>query len=138
MFLLAGRYTLLEQEALASFLPLCESRGIGIVLGGPFNSGILATGPVPGANYNYDPAPQAILDRVAAIERICEAHGTALIEAALRFPLLHPCVASVIPGASSPEEVAGSERALAKAIPAKLWQDLKANGLLRGDAPVAA
>ncbi|MDP9138956.1 MAG: aldo/keto reductase [Pseudomonadota bacterium] len=138
IFLLAGRYTLLEQEALASFLPLCVSRGIGIVLGGPFNSGILASGPVPGANYNYEPAPPAILDRVAAIQRVCEAHGTVLVEAALRFPLLHSAVVSVIPGASSPEEVAGNQRALTKAIPAKLWQELKAQGLLRSDAPVAA
>ena len=112
-------------------------RGIGIVLGGPFNSGILASGPVPGAYYNYDLAPQAILDRVAAIQRICEADGIALHEAALRFPLLHPSVVSVIPGAGSPAEVASSQRALAKAIPARLWQDLKANGLLRADAPVA-
>ena len=138
VFLLAGRYTLLEQEALASFLPLCVSRGIGIVLGGPFNSGILASGPIPGAYYNYDPAPQPIRDRVAAIQRICEADGITLHEAALRFPLLHPSVVSVIPGAGSPAEVASSQRALAKAIPATLWKNLKAEGLLRADAPVAA
>ena len=71
LFLLAGRYTLLEQEALASFLPLCEARGIGIVIGGPYNSGILATGARPGAFYNYEPAPPAILDRVARIEAVC-------------------------------------------------------------------
>ena len=122
IFLLAGRYTLLEQEALASFLPLCVSRGIGIVLGGPYNSGILATGPVPGAWYNYDPAPAAILDRVAAIQRVCAGQGVGLSEAALRFPLLHPSVVSVIPGASSPAEVARNGRALAAAIPARLWQ----------------
>ena len=138
LFLLAGRYTLLEQESLSSFLPLCESRGIGIVLGGPFNSGILATGPIKGAWYNYDPAPEAILDRVAAIQAVCEADGIRLVEAALRFPLLHPSVVSVIPGASSPEEVAGNAHALAKSIPARLWQDLKAKGLLRADAPIAA
>jgi D-threo-aldose 1-dehydrogenase len=137
IFLLAGRYTLLEQEALDSFLPLCVSRGIGIVLGGPFNSGILATGPVSGATYNYDRAPPAILDRVAAIERTCAANGITLIEAALRFPLLHPAVVSVIPGARSAEEVAGSQRALARTIPAKLWKDLQAQELLRRDAPMA-
>jgi D-threo-aldose 1-dehydrogenase len=137
IFLLAGRYTLLEQQALESFLPLCASRGIGIVLGGPFNSGILATGPVSGATYNYDRAPRAILDRVAAIERTCAGHGVTLIEAALRFPLLHPAVVSVIPGARSAEEVAGSQRALAKTIPAQLWLDLQAQDLLRRDAPVA-
>ena len=87
LFLLAGRYTLLEQEALESFLPLCEKRGIGIVLGGPYNSGILATGPKPGAFYNYSEAPQEILDRVARIEAVCKRHGVRLVEAALQFPL---------------------------------------------------
>src|SRR5690554_4297836 len=105
LFLLAGRYTLLEQEALESFLPLCEERGIGIVLGGPYNSGILATGAVPGAYYNYDTAPQEILDRVSRIEAVCQRHGVRLIEAALRFPLKHPRVVSVIPGGQSAEQV---------------------------------
>ena len=85
LFLLAGRYTLLEQEALNSFLPLCENRGIGIVLGGPYNSGILATGAKPGALYNYDPAPKHILDRVRKIEAVCKAHKVKLPEAALAF-----------------------------------------------------
>jgi D-threo-aldose 1-dehydrogenase len=137
IFLLAGRYTLLEQEALTSFLPLCVDRGIGIVLGGPFNSGILATGPIPGARYNYDPAPAAILERVAVIQRICEDERATLLEAALRLPLLHPAVVSVIPGGASPAEVKSSVRALAKRIPARLWQRLKSEGLLRSDAPVA-
>ena len=105
LFLLAGRYTLLEQEALQSFLPLCQKRGIGIVLGGPYNSGILATGPKPGAYYNYSEAPQDILDRVARIEAVCKRHGVRLIEAALQFPLLHPSVVSVIPGGQRPSEV---------------------------------
>ena len=90
LFLLAGRYTLLEQEALQSFLPLCQKRGIGIVLGGPYNSGILATGPKPGAFYNYEEAPQDIIDRVARIEAVCKRHGVALIEAALQFPAAAP------------------------------------------------
>ena len=89
-FLLAGRYTLLEQEALDSFLPLCEGRDVGIILGGPFNSGILATGPVAGARYNYAPAPPDILARVSRIEAVCLAHGVKLIEAALQFVLGHP------------------------------------------------
>jgi D-threo-aldose 1-dehydrogenase len=138
LFLLAGRYTLLEQEALDSFLPLCVERGIGIALGGPYNSGILATGPRPGAFYNYDPAPPAILDRVARIERVCTAHGVRLIEAALRFPLAHPAVVSVIPGAQSADEVRRNAQVLRARIPAALWTDLKAEGLLRPDAPVPA
>ena len=136
LFLLAGRYTLLEQEALDSFLPLCVARGMGILLGGPYNSGILATGPRPGAFYNYDPAPPAILERVGRIEAVCRAHGVALAEAALRFPLGHPAVVSVIPGAQAPEEVRRNAKNLAAAIPPGLWSDLKTEGLLRADAPV--
>lgn len=137
LFLLAGRYTLLEQEALETFLPLCERRGIGIVLGGPYNSGILASGPKPGAHYNYDPAPPEILDRVARIEAVCKRHGVRLIEAALQFPLLHPAVVSVIPGGQSAAEVESNRAVLGKQIPAVLWEDLKAAGLLRADAPTA-
>jgi D-threo-aldose 1-dehydrogenase len=138
LFLLAGRYTLLEQDALQSFLPLCEKRGIGIVIGGAYNSGILASGPVKGAWYNYDAAPQHILDRVAAIQAVCASHGIKLVEAALRFPLAHPAVVCVIPGASRPEEVALNMRTLAAAIPNGLWSDLKAKGLIRKDAPTPA
>jgi D-threo-aldose 1-dehydrogenase len=130
LFLLAGRYTLLEQEALNSFLPLCETRGIGIVLGGPYNSGILATGPKKGAFYNYDPAPKHILKRVGLIEAICKNHRVKLPEAALRFPLLHPSVVSVIPGAVSPKEVALNVKTLSAKIPKALWKDLKSAGLM--------
>jgi D-threo-aldose 1-dehydrogenase len=137
LFLLAGRHTLLEQEALESFLPLCERRGIGIVLGGPYNSGILASGPKPGAHYNYDPAPQEILDRVRRIEAVCQRHGVKLIEAALQFLLLHPSVVSVIPGGQSAAEVESNRAILDKPIPPALWQDLKAEGLLHADAPTA-
>lgn len=136
LFLLAGRYTLLEQESLSSFLPLCEQRGIGIVIGGAYNSGILASGAKPGAFYNYDPAPQHILDRVAGIEKICARHGVKLVEAALRFPLVHPAVVTVIPGASRPQEVALNMQTLAADIPAALWADLKTEGFIRPEAPV--
>jgi D-threo-aldose 1-dehydrogenase len=138
LFLLAGRYTLLEQEALQSFLPLCEERGIGIVLGGAFNSGVLATGPGPKAFYNYEPAPSSVLERVGEIEKLCEAHGVRLAEAALRFPLVHPAVVTVIAGMSRPEEVALNVKTLEARIPPKLWADLKAKGFLRQDAPVPA
>jgi D-threo-aldose 1-dehydrogenase len=138
LFLLAGRYTLLEQESLTSFLPLCLERGIGVVIGGAYNSGILASGPKPGAFYNYDPAPPHILERVAGIERVCARHGVRLVEAALRFPLVHPAVVSVIPGASRPEEVALNMRILAANIPSSLWAALKAEGYIRAEAPVPA
>lgn len=136
LFLLAGRYTLLEQEALDSFLPLCEDRGIGIVVGGPYNSGILATGPRPGAFYNYDPAPPDVLERAARIEETCRAHGTRMVDAAFRFPLHHPAVVSVIPGGQGRTEMESNLQAAQAAIPPALWADLKARGLLRADAPV--
>jgi len=135
LFLLAGRYTLLEQEALDSFLPLCAERGIGIVLGGPYNSGVLASGPKPGAYYNYDVAPPAILDRVARIEAVCKRHGVRLIEAALRFPLAHASVVSVIPGGQRPAEVEANRKLIDARVPAALWADLKAEGLMHEDAP---
>lgn len=136
LFLLAGRYTLLEQTALDSFLPLCEKRGIGIVIGGPYNSGILATGPKKGAFYNYFPAPKEILKRVGEIEKIARKHRVKLPEAALRFPLVHRSVVSVIPGAAKPSEVALNIRTLSKKIPKAMWKDFRAAGLIRADAPV--
>jgi D-threo-aldose 1-dehydrogenase len=138
LFLLAGRYTLLEQEALTSFLPLCEQRGAGIVLGGPYNSGILATGPKPGAWYNYNPAPPHVLDKVAKIEAVCARHGVRLIEAALNFPLTHPSVVSLIPGGQVAAEVKANLDILSVNIPSALWADLKREGLMRADAPTPA
>lgn len=134
-FLLAGRYTLLEQEALNSFLPICEDRKIGIVLGGPYNSGILATGAIEGAIYNYHPAPLEILERVAAIGRVCDAHSVSMASAALQFPLAHPAVVSVIPGAISPDEVTRNIATLEAKIPSAFWTDLKSENLLHADAP---
>ena len=137
IFLLAGRYTLLEQHALDSFLPLCESRGIGIVIGGPYNSGILATGPRKGAYYNYDPAPPEILKRTKKIQDKCMVHSVDLKVAALQFPLLHPSVVAVIPGGKSTEEVIANGLNMNETVPSALWQELKAEGLLREDAPTA-
>ncbi|WP_050605458.1 aldo/keto reductase [Ruegeria sp. 6PALISEP08] len=135
-FLLAGRYTLLEQEALDSFLPLCQKRDVGIILGGPYNSGILATGAVPGAKYNYADAPEDILDRVRKIEDVCTAHDTPLIAAALQFVLGHPCVKTVVPGAVSAAEVQANVALLDRDIPMALWSDLRAEGLIRPEAPL--
>jgi len=138
LFLLAGRYTLLEQEALQSFLPLCEARGIGVVVGGPFNSGILATGAKPGAFYNYEPAPSSVLERVARMAAVCASHGVSLAAAALAFPLAHPAVVSVIPGGQTLQEVRQNVDLLSRPIPEVLWRDLKSGGLLRSDAPTPA
>ncbi|MBL8550541.1 MAG: aldo/keto reductase [Hyphomonadaceae bacterium] len=134
-FSLAGRYTLLEQEALEAFLPLCAKKSIGIVIAGPYNSGVLASGPVEGAYYNYAPAPPAILDRVARLKAICESHGVPLAAAALQFPLLHPNVVSVIPGLRNGREAASTLALFDAKIPADLWRELKHEGLVRADAP---
>ncbi len=137
IFLLAGRYTLLEQEALEVFLPLAEERGVGIIIGGPYNSGILATGPVKGAYFNYDLASAEVLEKVRNIQAVCEAHGVTLLDAAFQFPLLHPCVVSVIPGGQGVDEMTANLAAAEAEIPSALWSDLKSQGLMRDDAPVA-
>jgi D-threo-aldose 1-dehydrogenase len=134
--LLAGRYSLLEQPALAEFLPLAQQQGIGVMLGGVFNSGILATGAVSGAKYNYRDAPPEILDRVSRIERVCAAHNTPLPTAALHFALGHPAVASLVLGGVTPQEVERNVAALSSEVPAALWSDLKAARLLDEAAPV--
>ena len=134
--LLAGRYTLLEQGALDDFLPLCVEKDIGVIVGGAFNSGILATGAGPDAKFNYNPAPPEVLERVGRIERVCEAHQVPLVAAAIQFPLGHQKVASVVAGGVSAAEMTGNVAAMARPIPAALWDDLKGEGLLRPDAPV--
>ncbi|GAB5375960.1 MAG: aldo/keto reductase [Acuticoccus sp.] len=134
-FLLAGRYTLLEQEALDAFLPLCEARGAAVVVGGGFNSGILATGAVEGAKYNYAPAPPAVMAKVARIEAVCADHDVPLPAAALQFVVAHPAVPTFMAGTRT---VAQLEQNLAwfdTPIPAAFWADLKSKGLLRDDAP---
>src|SRR3984957_19026842 len=133
--LLAGRYSLLEQPALEHFLPLAQQRGIGVMLGGVFNSGILATGAVKGAKYNYKDAPSHIVEKVTKIQHVCDAHGVALPTAALHFALGHPAVASVVLGAQKPLEVERNVAALASKVPSALWTDLKAQHLLDADAP---
>lgn len=134
-FLLAGRYTLLEQESLNSFLPLCEEKKVSIILGGPYNTGILATGAVEGAYYNYAPAPQDVMAKVKQIEDVCSRHRISLAAAALQFPLGHAAVASVIPGARSVEELRANLQMFATKIPSDFWAELKQQGLLRADAP---
>jgi D-threo-aldose 1-dehydrogenase len=136
--LLAGRYTLLEQEALDELMPMCEARGVAVVLGGGFNGGILATGAVAGAKYDYKPAPPEVMAKVAKIEAVCERHGVRLIDAAVRFVLAHPAIVSIIPGARTTAQLSGVLAGLARPIPAAFWAELKHEGLLRADAPVPA
>jgi D-threo-aldose 1-dehydrogenase len=137
-FLLAGRYTLLEQESLKTFLPLCAKRKIGIFLGGPYNTGILATGAVSGAMYNYAPAKPDILERVRKIEAVCRRHEVTLASAALQFPLAHPAVCAVIPGAKTAAEVKRNIATVEAPISADLWAELKQEKLIAADAPVPA
>ena len=138
VFLLAGRYTLLEQEALDTFLPMCLARDVGVIVGAPFNSGILATGAVEGARFNYEVAPRPIMDRVRRIEALCRDHDVRLPAAALHFILAHPAVRSVIPGAMSEQEVRQNVALLEQPVPPQLWVDLKAALLLHEEAPVPA
>ncbi len=137
VFLLAGRYTLLEQTSLG-FLELCRERGIGIFLGGVYNSGILATGPVPGAKYQYREAPLEIMQKATAIQAVCQQHGVPLHVAALQFAQAHPAVTSLVVGGVTPAEVQANLQALATPVPAALWQDLQAQGLIEEAAPLPA
>ena len=134
-FLLAGRYTLLEQDALDEFLPLCEERGAAVVVGGGFNSGILATGAVEGAKYNYAPAPDEIMQKVAAMEKVCAEHNVPLPAAALQFVVAHPAIPSFIAGTRTVEQLEKNLDWFSHEIPAEFWSDLKEKGLLREDAP---
>lgn len=135
-FLLAGRYTLLEQESQDTFLPMCEERGAAVVVGGGFNSGILATGAKEGAKYNYAPAPADILDRVTKIEAVCADHNVPLPAAALQFVVAHPAIPSFIAGTRTVAQLQQNLDWFSHPIPTEFWAELKHKGLLRNDAPV--
>ncbi|RVT39440.1 aldo/keto reductase [Sphingobium algorifonticola] len=132
IMLLAGRYTLLEQSAAATFLPLCEQRGVDVVIGGPYNSGILAMGTRSGGvpYYDYRPADEAVIAKVAAIEAICDRHDVPLAAAALQFPLAAKPVVSVIPGFASAAELEQAIALVAWRIPYSFWHDLQDAGLI--------
>ena len=131
-FLLAGRYTLLEQAPLEDLLPQCLAAGTSIVVGGPLNSGILAGRDT----WNYAPAPPEVIARVKAIAAVCDSHKVPLPAAALQFPLAHPAVAAIIPGPRNAAEFRANLDLLAHPIPAALWSDLRQANLLHPDAPV--
>jgi D-threo-aldose 1-dehydrogenase len=134
--MLAGRYTLLEPGALDELLPLVERKGISILIAGPYNSGILATGAVPGAKYNYREAPPEIIKKVALIEAVCRRYEVPIAACALQFPLGHPSISAVVPGAVTPDEIHRNVALMSTKIPADVWSELKHEGLLRSDAPV--
>jgi D-threo-aldose 1-dehydrogenase len=131
-FLLAGRYTLLDQSALAELLPLCAERRIAVLLGGPYNSGVLAGG----GHYNYEAASPAIREKVRRLEIVASRHGVPLKAAALQFPLAHPTVATVIPGARTAAEVKDNVRMFSHPIPKGFWNELRDGRLLPEEAPV--
>ena len=134
--LVAGRYTLIDHTALRDLLPVCQSKHISVIIGGPYNSGILATGARPGATYNYVDASPAVIEKVAAIEAVCERHHVPLPAAALQFPLAHPAVAAIIPGARSAAEVERNVELLNLPIPKDFWKELQHLNLLPHETPV--
>jgi D-threo-aldose 1-dehydrogenase len=133
-FLLAGRYTLLEQAPLDDLLPKCLKAGTSIVVGGPLNSGILAGRDT----WNYQTAPPQIVARANAIRAACDRYAVPLAAAALQFPLAHPAVAAIIPGPRNADEFRANLALLQHPIPAVLWQELRDTGLLHPDAPTPA
>jgi D-threo-aldose 1-dehydrogenase len=132
--LAAGRYTLLDQEALDALIPECQRHGISLIVGGVYNSGILAD-PTPGAKFNYERAPTAVLERAQRIQAVCASHGIPLMAAAIQFPLGNPVVAAVLTGVRSVAEIEQNVAMFQVDIPDGLWQDLRSEGLLPADAP---
>jgi D-threo-aldose 1-dehydrogenase len=131
-FLIAGRYTLLDHEAaLNKLMPACQARGLGIVVGGPYNSGLLAGG----AHFEYQLASQAMIDRVTQIKQVCAQFGVDIRAVALQFSLAHPAVAGVIPGASQPSRIEENRALMAMPIPDALWDALKSERLISAQAP---
>ncbi len=137
--LLAGRYTLLEQPALTALLPLCEQKGVSILCGGPFNSGILATGSRSAAgHYNYAAPPPDVIDRVRKLEQVCAEYDVPMPAAALQFPLGHPAIASVVAGCVTPQEAANAGKLFSHSIPREFWRALRERGLVDARAPLPA
>ena len=136
-FLVAGRYTLLDQSALAELLPACAERGIGLLVGGVYNSGILAN-PEPGARYDYQPADQDLLARAQRLAAVCARHDVPLKAAAIQFPFGHPAVTSVVIGARSTAEIGENVEMAVWPVPGELWAELQDEGLLPADVPLPA
>jgi len=134
-FLVAGRYTLLDHVGLRELLPLCVERGIAVIAGGVYNSGILA-GPRPGATFDYAPPPPGLLEQALRLQGVCTRHGVPLSAAAIQFPLAHPAVATVVTGAASAAELEQNVEYARTPIPAGLWVELRAEGLIPPEAPV--
>ena len=137
VFLVAGRYTLLDQDALAELLPTCLERNVAVVIGGVMNSGILAD-PRHDGRFDYKAAPSAMVERARRLNAVCERHGVPLKAAAIQFPLAHPAVASLVAGVARVAHLDEYPAFMRQAIPADLWAELRSEGLLAPDAPVPA
>ena len=135
IILLAGRYTLLDHEGLAEFLPACVERDVKICVGGPYNSGILARDLSKPVTFNYEPAAAHLVERAKQLTRVCESHGVDLKAAALQFVLAHSAVATVIPGAQSTTELEQNIAMVQAEIPSGLWSDLRSENLIPDSAP---
>ena len=133
--IVAMPYTLLDQEVLDEEFPLCQEHNVNIVIGAVFASGILVSGPTEGARYAYDTASPEVLEKTRRIQEVCQRHDVPLPAAAMQFPLGHPLVSAIIPGAMEPSHITGNAQWFQHEIPADMWAELKAEGLLREDAP---
>jgi len=136
-FLLAGRYTLLEQTSL-DFLDWCTKNDVSIFLGGVYNSGILATGPIPGAKYDYEDAPEEILTKAGSLQEITTKYGVPLHVAALHFAGAHPAIASLVIGSATAAEADDNRTIWDVKAPAAMWQELQDSGLIAAEAPLPA
>jgi len=133
--LLAGRYTLLDQTSLDRALPLCAERGVSVVVGSPFNTGLLHD-PTPDKTFDFVKAPPEMVERARALRAVCEKHDVPLPAAAIQFPFAHPSVAAVLTGATAPEEVKENVELISLEIPDALWHDLRESGLIHPEAPL--
>ena len=138
VFLLANRYTLLDHAVVEGLLPRCQREGVSIIIGAPLNTGILLTGAVPGASFDYAPASEEMLEKTRRIEAVCRRHNVRLLRAAMNFPLGHPAVIALLPGPAKASELADNLSHLRADMPAALWEELKAEGVLHPDAPAPA
>ena len=137
-FLLAGRYTLLDHQALPEFLPLCQEKNISVIIGGPYNSGILASDLSESATFNYRPAQREVLEQARRCKEVCDRHGVPLKAAALQFVFGHPAVTAAIPGPRTVSEAEENFQMMSHSIPAALWEELRHEGLLPAEAPSPA
>ena len=134
-FLIAGRYTLLDHSAIHELMPLCVEKDISLILGGPYNSGILASDLDDASTYFYQPSPPEVIEKAKQLKQVCDRYDVPLKAAAIQFGLMHPSVASTIPGPRSPEEIKDNFAMASLPIDSDLWKELKQENLIERDCP---